>query len=121
MPLCIDHQQVVREKTRKPSIKFAHVFTKIPYGIQFLKTFVTSVTKIKRIDLTPEQIAFDTAIVGGGHYTLPHGELLHVKLWTETAEGGVAWNTYREFTEEKQVYYKNLCGREVCIIIEKQG
>lgn len=101
-------------------IVFSHLYNKMPYGVQYLSTWVTDVSIIEFNDLTPEEIQQDTAIVGGGNYQLPHMKLIKIDLWSDTINGAHKWATLRPYTPEKYEYYRGLRGQTVSIVIEKK-
>lgn len=117
--LCVLHQRRARADELKPQIKFSHRYTKMPEHVEYLETFVVSATKVRYGSLTQQQIDQDTAIVGGGYYTLPQVDLLHIVLWSDTIGGGKTWGTYRPWNPEKEAYYRTLCGKSVRIVIDK--
>lgn len=100
------------------TITFSHRYEKMPAQVEYLSTYIEDVRQKHFRDLTNEEIDQDTKIVGGGHYTLPNTDLIHIKLWSLTINGPVRWATYRPYTKEKFEYYWGLRGSEVKIEIK---
>ena len=95
-----------------PTIKFSHPYSKMPSRAD--PSTLLEVVVVDRDDLSPQFIAYDTHIVGGGHYNPPVGKLLMLLL---QAESGELWTTIRRCTTSKHDYYRSLRGKSVRIEI----
>ena len=96
-------------------IIFSNRYVKMPQGVEYCNTFIKDVTHIDYLDLDPEFVERDTAIVGGGHYPLPNCRLICISLWTDCFPKPVEWTTLRRWTPEKFSYYRSLMGQQVGI------
>jgi hypothetical protein len=100
-------------------IKFSNQYKKMPSGIQYLETFVSSVRITEYSKLTPEEIKEDTETIQGTFFDLPQGSLIEINLWTAGFQAH-AWKTYRRYSPEKYDFYKSLVGEQVGIKIERK-
>lgn len=93
------------------SIRFSNVYSKMPPNPDpstLLEVFVVD------DDLHKGFTDYDTQISGGGKYKLPPGKKLVLLL--QTGDGSL-WTTIRRFTPDKSVYYMNLRGQKMSIVI----
>jgi hypothetical protein len=100
------------------TIKFSHVYKKMPEHVTYLQTYVTEVLATHYDDLSEEFIRLDTEYAGG-YYDLPKTKLLIIELWSDTINGGHRWQTVRPWTKQKEEYYRSLRGQQVKIEIKK--
>lgn len=96
----------------------------MPPNVEYLETFIKSVTVTEYKYLTVEQIKEDTETVDGQFYQLPKTKLIVIQLWTPyfnkiTGKSETKnWTTMRFYTQRKFQYYKENVGVQVKITIE---
>lgn len=100
-------------------IKFNHRYINMPYGVEYLTTWVTDVKVVELRDLTPEQIKNNTQTIQGLSYPLSIGRKIVVCLWSDAIPQPIQWQTIRSWDDGKELYYKSLIGEEVKIEICK--
>ena len=96
------------------TIKFSYRYTKMPEGFERSKVLAVFITSSDR--LHSDFIDYDTAIVGGGHYSPPSGKLIIILL--QTMESSEIWTTMRRWTPSKEHYYRGMCGSCITSVIE---
>lgn len=92
------------------SIKFSHIYHKMPPGAFTMPAKLLQVLVCDSSDLSLPFIDYDTTY-SEGRYALPHGRLIILFLKTNNR----LWTTIRRWTPEKVNYYKLHVGEEVKI------
>lgn len=105
---------------------FSHIYTKMPKKVQegtektakLLEVLITS-----KKDLSKEFIEYDTRTIEGDHYKLPEGKLIVLLLLSSSIEWdrGELWTTVRQWTPDKELFYKSLRGTQVPITKPKKN
>lgn len=96
------------------SIKFSHVYTKMPPNPD--PSMLTEVFPVQVSDLSKEFVVYDTTIKNGGQYKLPNGRVLVLLL--KTSEDQI-WTTIRRFTTTKCKYYRESRGKRFNIVVKE--
>lgn len=102
------------------SIKFSHIYQKMPVGAEDFDTKLLAVIPCVHENLSDEFIEYDTKYEGG-NYQLPSGKMLLLLLATNilyTDYEIVFWTTIRRWTPEKEKYYISHLGEQIKIEVE---
>ncbi len=98
-------------------IKFSHLYEKMPPD--YLISRLTNVEVVNLEDLDPVFLERDTAIQGGGHYSLSK-KGKYMILWLGSSSKHEKWQTIRRWTPGKEKYYRKYIGKLVnCEVTEK--
>jgi hypothetical protein len=92
------------------TVKFSHVYSKMPPGAFAVPTKLLQVLTCDASELSLPFIDYDTTYAEG-RYALPTGKLIILFLKTN----GQLWTTIRRWTPEKINYYKLHVGEDVQI------
>lgn len=101
------------------TIKFSHTYFKMPFAPGAgVRALLVQVLRVKRADLAPEFIRYDTEYRAGDggteQYPLTAREYLLLLLVTN----GRLWTTLRSWDKEKEKYYRGLVGEQFDIVVE---
>ncbi|MCZ7361924.1 MAG: hypothetical protein O8C58_01060 [Candidatus Methanoperedens sp.] len=116
------------EKEKMHTIKFSHLYEKMPMGYFTMDEMHTTLIQTLVAysgELTSEFIDYDTLIAegeGDQHYELPKGKVIILFLLTTNNRNGIPelWTTIRRYTPEKWQYYRTIVGQEIIIRIVVQ-
>lgn len=98
------------------NIKFSHKYTKLLYGLNFIKHAVLlQVLIIDLMDLTQEFRDYDTDF---GVYELPKKGKYMLLIFQK--QGMSLFTTIRRHTPQKEEYYKGKIGETFQIVIEQK-
>ena len=88
--------------------RFSNLYIKMPRG--FERSVLTGLDLVNLEDLYPAFLEADTAIVVGGHFSLPsRGRYMILQLDID----GRIWQTIRRWIPQKEAYYRSHIGEVV--------
>lgn len=110
--------QLQEDPTGRCTIKFSAEYAKMPLEVtaRISETMLLGVLKVKRAQLSPEFLEWDTKFAGkSGNFPLPAGQEFLVLLLLTS---GQLWTTIRAaWPPEKEEYYRSHIGEPVNIEI----